>query len=858
MFGKRGNTGIYFSKNGQISVFIIVGIITLFIFLSLLQLSVKFQTKQLQQAKEDVYSSLFSREALRIYVDKCLNEGLSQGLDLLGRQGRIWNDQPGGRETFAESLTGVTVGANRVAYGIIDKSYQQHPNAYPCPDDADNPEFCQYKYPLNSAQFGLQSLDKRFIQADLERYLRAYTVACVESLVSSEIKGVAGVETSEEASFKLAINPGVITVKVNYPLKFSAGKQEFFQISQFDFTYPSFFDQLLTSVILFPLRNDQKYVDYDFSFAQLTQPSFTYKSDMLTPNYCDFTGSCRQSTRSAQLESLSARMKINSLPTGDDLYQFTLPRSSIIFGSSGDYEYQVARQNRPPALDYLGRAECPISGYDYLVIPGDPTLGTIDLSLSALDPDEDQIQFSFEKPEKFPVTSPASSNRYIADSASVSSIPVSDTPYLFRAIASDTKKNDYQEVRVLVASPLQTALKILSPFTGSDAVKNAEGAYVLSREDPYFLDLSYLSSASSWRNREVTLEYQSQLGVKNQYRFPLVQSGNCLAAPFELNALTSGDNNIVPCDPQLSFYQDSAVIKQFRFQDALQAVTIDPTVTDKGIYQLTAVANYCGNNLVVSSSQVQVEVKGCYPFRGVDNSVVPRVIHPYAYPYHEKNFPVQPDGSTDLNPNLDKTINPFFANHACCLGDPALPDTWGIAPADTKCYQDPSPGCYGKLPNYVPPDQIKGYVLETLFNTCDGKRGNTCQGGLISELSDGKLVCGSLSLPSCNKVHTNCQGKGAWSYVTLNDGTIGWCNGQMGCEQFSTEEVVVESGVNYLPNIFFDMNNEAITRKSANNIQLKVHPGCTPSDAMNHFSCDSDHDGKFEGTCISAGKCQGD
>src|SRR3989344_269953 len=110
MYKKRGNLISCISKKGQVTVFIIVGLIIFFIFLGLLQLSTRLQKQQLIKIKEGIYSDIFTKEALRIYVDRCLRDGMEQGLILLGKQGRIWNDQLGGREPFDEGRTGVSVG----------------------------------------------------------------------------------------------------------------------------------------------------------------------------------------------------------------------------------------------------------------------------------------------------------------------------------------------------------------------------------------------------------------------------------------------------------------------------------------------------------------------------------------------------------------------------------------------------------------------------------------------------------------------------------------------------------------------------------------------------------------------------
>ena len=852
MYKKRGRLVSFSSRTAQVTLFIIVGLIILFVFLGLLGLSASVQQQLLLDAKEKVYSDIFSKEALRIYVDRCLKEGMDRGLTLLGRQGRIWKDQFGGREPFVEGITGLTIGANRVFYGLVDDSLSKYPsyqNAYPCATDLNHPEFCRYNYPDTGLGFGAIKLDRRFIQADLERFLAAHTVACVEELVKSEINQVAALETSPDVSFKVTLNTGVITVKVNYPLKLTAGKEEFFHLSQFDFTYPSDFDQLLTTAVLFPLRNDQKYLDFNYTEKTLLQDSFKYKSEEVIPNYCDAQGVCQQSTRSSLHELLGLRMKNITLPNGDDLYQFTLSKDKIIFGSGGEYTYQFVRQNRPPALDYVHRLECLASKYDYLVLQGDSELGAISINLTALDPDEDAPTFSFEKPAGFPGSEQASetSNYFVSLQTVLEKIAPRPEPYIFKARVSDSHQEDYQEVRVLVDQPLVTKIKIKSPYPDLE-VSEIDGKYPLSREDPYFLDLTYQTSAQNLRSREVTLEYIND--KKNNFfdhRFVAGQINHCFSFPAERTS-TPGTLAVGGC-ADLSFYNDPRYINQFDFPDQLQ----NPAgryLSEEGTYSLKATATYCGVDQAFSSNNAKIDVKECIPYRNPG--------HPYAYPNEEKVFGLNLDGSTNFaDPKGDEPINPFLADHNCCLGDLADPGTWELAPPGTACYEEPGPGCSGKIEGYT--KFITGYISTTQTDTCNGLRGNVCfgdnrGGGKITKLADNlNFKCGDPEIPSCNKVDSACKDANAWGYVT-KDETKGWCHGRMGCELFSTEAVVInkqrairfQAGQNYQ---LFSLVEDVIP---GDDNDFFAHSGCRNEDIDNQeMVCDSNFDGLFSGKCIN-------
>ncbi|MEK6845325.1 MAG: hypothetical protein AABY26_01085, partial [Nanoarchaeota archaeon] len=77
-------------KAGQVTVFIIIGILMLFAFLFVMWLTTSVKTTQLEEGKEKIITKTFKKEALRLYVEDCLTDELKKGLILLGKQGKIW------------------------------------------------------------------------------------------------------------------------------------------------------------------------------------------------------------------------------------------------------------------------------------------------------------------------------------------------------------------------------------------------------------------------------------------------------------------------------------------------------------------------------------------------------------------------------------------------------------------------------------------------------------------------------------------------------------------------------------------------------------------------------------------------
>src|SRR3989344_1779778 len=277
MYKKRMNRvrTILTSRSGQITVFMILGLLILFVFIFVFSLSAGLKKGQLQEIQEKTLTKNFKKEALRIFVEDCLNDELEKGLVIIGKQGRLWSDQPGGTRTFEEGISGVYFGNDRVFYGTIRDPYLEYENAYPCSNESSPEEFCKYSYPNTKVGFGSLELRASTIQNDLRRYLLNRTVWCVADYVKGDISSSAVLE-SQEINLNLGIHDSGVDVKVNYPLKLQLGTEEFFHLSQFDFFYPTRFKALLDTAVSFPLRMDWQYVDFNYNKTVLENSSFEY------------------------------------------------------------------------------------------------------------------------------------------------------------------------------------------------------------------------------------------------------------------------------------------------------------------------------------------------------------------------------------------------------------------------------------------------------------------------------------------------------------------------------------------------------------------------------------------------------
>ena len=832
---------VFPSNKAQVTVFIIIGIILLFVFIAIIAFTSQLQKQEFSDAEEKAFNQMFEKEALRIFVEDCLRDSLQDGLILIGKQGKIWDGQPGGVTTFVDGVNGITMAdGTQVAYALENKKYPQHPSAYPCKNDSSSPEFCRYEFPDTSLGFGELKLRGSSITNDLQRFLGAKTQECVETYTKENISNKATIE-STNVDIKLSLLKDGIAVKANYPLKFSLEGQDFFHLSSFDFFYSTQFKQLLDAAVLIPLERDFRYIDFDFSETTLKNPTFTYANKQKFSSCEPFQDNpalffCQQGLNAEQYNNLGITFTKSNFG-GDDLFTF-MPSTSLIVNRPGDYNFNVLRQNRPPALDYIERFSCPASDYDYLVVKGESNLGTVEFTPIANDPDEDTKEFKF--------VSGVFKFEEINGSVTVSEENLKNLEGVNMFSVSAIDKHgleDKQDVRVLIDRPLQTNLHINYPYNFTkDFFSYREflgenNVFLISREDPLFINISTPGKSLKGADPSVQLKYE---GNNEEFisLIPLNLKDACFAFPSSL-----GKKSLCDLD---SFKTNFNEWDKLLSKSDLSFET--PTVTGKLFLNTTT--NYCSEQEVSSVKEINVAVVACLSHRNPT--------HPYPYvrddsnEYYKYQFPVGEDG-TDFSKNIGKEdINPFMASNLCCVGNK-------LQSAGATCFTNPDPGCYGRVKDYTisinskknNPSGFSGYVKETQVATCDGKRGNICAGEKTYKLEFNQLTCGNSSLTGCQTIKSECQNQPAYGYPQKEGEAIGWCYGTMGCQSLCTSEVVDLQAVTK-PSKAYDANNVAKTKHITKSEDLNLVCGCNSKTESK--ACDGNFDGVFSGQC-RGGKC---
>jgi len=789
-------------------MFIILGVVILFIFLFLIQMSSQFVLQQLEQSSEDVFSKAFKKEGLRIFVEDCLEDELRDAILLSGKQARIWDDQPGGSLHFEAGFSGVQYlpdSESRIAYGLTNYNYLMNKNAYPCASEDNPPVFCQYFFP-NTARFGEVQLWERNIEKDLENYLKIKAQECIDNYLSNLTANSPSVEfTSTDFKLGIDMQDEGISVQANYPLSFNVGGGDFFHLSVFDFFYPTKLRKMLRAVYFFPLEMDYRFADFNFTETTLTNPEFSYTKP-------DRTLATRPTFRS-DYQSMEISMKRERIATegesyGDTVYTFTSPFPHVL-DAPDNYTLRFARKNRAPALDYVHRAEC-LAGdqpYDYLIVKGDENYGDVNILLKAHDPDEDlsnedgrgeeEIKYLFddlgEFGDYFLLSMFTSSeeigsdeeteidgtailaDQLIVSSGEMQDIPILQGEYSFTAKSRDKYgQEDWQEVRVFVDRPIEPErdlnvgvdipYRFMSTSTGGSKTylevmgsDTSEDTYFFSPEDPFFIQVAVPEDSLNPSGVEsavssITYTPLSPRGVPSGtvITIDIPEDVNCLNLPGNSPAGST------TCD--LSIYtlplKDWLTVTR-PLNPNYQTMTpeVSLATSPKGKLNIGFSAQYCGSTeLITSQKEVTIEVKQCLPNVNPTHPLayVPGLSKSYyTWVYNNENrLQYLADGVTPKT----EPINPLAATHACCNPD------YTFKGMETSCFTSPEPSCENPITGFGDGFQ-EGYVLSSAVYTCSGLRGNVCGEGGVSHYdfysgspdisATKKLMCGQTKWAGC-------------------------------------------------------------------------------------------------------------
>jgi hypothetical protein len=795
-------------KNAQVTVFMILGLVILAGAVMLFIVSATLRTSQLSTASEDVITTVFEKEGLRFYVESCLLDGLESGLRKIGTQGRLWlDDDEGGTLAFSEGINGITItddGEEIPVYYAIIKTSDMYENSYPCVDQKqDTPSFCTYRYEDlgQRAAFGKTKLVGSQIERDLEGYLKKKTTDCVTELISQDLSITSSIR-QDELEIGVDLESQGFVVHARYPLELHVDSSTYFHLTDFDFFYPSEFRSFLRSALSTPLRNEAQKVDYAFSIDELEA----------TDTYRDLSAEFSERVHGA-----------------DRVIEYSLAAPKIL--QSGDpYIFRFAIQNRAPALDYLDNVAC--TTFDYLVIPGDDSMGILEILAEAHDPDGDDIDYEFD------YTSLGSD----PDIPTSSDNSLSFTPgegfepgtYQITVTSRDAFGNkDWQDVEVLIDTPKEMSIVLQNPYYDSEELSPGE-IFVTSIEDPIFVHLTFPEPSVVEGNVEEKLqfEYNNNVEGDNSEVIPPTEINIGLGPEY---CISLPNKEYTPIDPDVYECNDvryeDKIGEWGSFVSALDNKQFSKTTGESyGTLSLQFDSTYCTNYL-----HDPIKVQKCIDNSDPDNE------YPFAYPYH--NVKVHANGVH----TEEEGANPYTSVNSCCTTGGEYKDE------ENECYSS-APDCYGNILDWT--TNNLGYIVEIEKDFCTGERGNMCGDGNrlpTSELFEGDVVCGDpTTMNECsNEIDSNCYGAHAWG-KSITGG--GWCHGRMGCSEFCSLGIIY-SGAEYtstsLPPPYSEFGEIAYARSITTDAEFDF--SCSTCGVNDGALCDSDVDGEW-GVC-SGGSC---
>ncbi|MBI2572885.1 hypothetical protein HYV86_03435 [Candidatus Woesearchaeota archaeon] len=780
------------AKRGQITIFIIIGILMVSAFIFIIMLSSNTQKEQLKQAEEKIFTGAFKFPQLRMGVEDCLRDDLDTGLRLLGKQGTLWQGDPGGFSVYEEGKTGLLhPSGDRVAYGIARQEYPQPPDresyqeAYPCPNDEDSPYFCQYTFPHPDAQFGARPfLTTGKIETALAKYIEEKTQDCVKEIIESKIQ--LGYQL-EPGKLKTNVNLGydAIDVTSEYEMTFRSGEDTVFLPTTFDFTYPTPFFRF-ASAILTLVREEQRFMEFDMGDEDMrTSEVFEYQwkpavPDQVVPDSCvdnrDGTYTCTWKNPKEWIEQTITQVEVVKDPTtGDDIFEFHTSVLSPL--NQQPYLFRLAVQNRAPALDYVSRNACPAI-YDYLVIPGDNQKGDLDITLNAQDPDNPSqvIHYRFTNPQdelewdgacingvcgdrpvvvEFPADDEdLSAEKYVLRAERIAAL-FGDQPGLYGLIghASDGKVEDNQTIRVLIDRPMTMDVKMDMPeyrFTQNDdptgpplrsyaQTIDAQGddkVYLASIEDPVFVTIEYPENPSL-NNRQLQhlrLSYvNDEETEKFEYTKDLQPTNVNGHFQFALPWFRQDLNGI-------DWYKDGGnadLISRWKDETGSPSPNLlGPDARGENSFSAFQQKGLGTLTLELDVAYCPTDATTTTSTESIAVRVdgcVPHVNpeHPWPYPKHYLKYQLNADGTTnfDIPPTEDHTFNPFLATHACC--NPVTREPYNRE--DRKeCFAGESQmGCFGtadELGSIARLDATAGSGLRAGYILETSKEVGTCDG----------------------------------------------------------------------------------------------------------------------------------
>lgn len=370
-------------KRGQVTVFIILGIIILIVFLFAFFIVDQLSGKPMEEQELVVARSKLQSESLRYYVESCIRKATNEGLMRISNQGGfIFKGQAGSSISCTESTCtpggALSIEGWKTPYLISKNPQCVHPQNYPypkfpCSHNMSWP-YCRYAYDPNTTvvpMLGVSHLPHLYkfqggdsIQEQLETYISNKTDECIDFGGVTNITGIPYILQTQKPETNLSFTSYGLNVKVKLPMRITGkGAYPVVEVQDYDLSLPvryghfySFVRDVLNKEIADPGFDIMDYRELDTHW-----PGF--------------------------LLSVEQDRNTNG---GDDL---VIISDSESFIGQKQLEFRFIRQNLPPVLNYT-RGTSHSNSSEFIEYMSSETQ-RLDVQPQAFDPNEDQVEYSY-------------------------------------------------------------------------------------------------------------------------------------------------------------------------------------------------------------------------------------------------------------------------------------------------------------------------------------------------------------------------------------------------------------------------------------------------------------------------------
>ena len=473
------------SKKAQISYFIVAAVILILGMGTYYYVKNSQSSRNMAQQQKNLMIDQQKIQVIKNYAGSCFDLSLESSLIELGLQGGFFLQKQKGstitwEQATIEFMDSETRIVSNVSYLLVRKGYDIYPenlptNPYPCGSCmgtgiGTEPNYCGYDAAKGyTCTFGKKLLPPLkegpfSLERQLQNKVENATKECLELNTLQALMGESFSATIEQITVNLSINDMSVDAVAIMPV--------------FVFT-PSGQSALNSTFELAASKSTRLKTIYE---AMTNPETGVLEQDYLNVSYDIFIDGNKDLARYSP--PLSLKVYRNAKESDDVIILY-----DEIFPLRGKpYIFQFARQNRPPVLNYFD-----VSSTEYHLTGQEG--GTLTITPSATDPDEDKITYEYkawkgeyeEEPGRISIITKniwKESAMYSATNkdANILLKEYDAGKHMTKLVATDGQLMDWQQINISIEAVPKDLIRFTKIFTTD--------ANILSLEDPFELKIN--------------------------------------------------------------------------------------------------------------------------------------------------------------------------------------------------------------------------------------------------------------------------------------------------------------------------------------------------------------------------------